>query len=511
MSGASIRLPHDDRLARLAATGDRDAFASIYRRHHQGLYRYCRSILGNDEDAADALQNTMASAMQALSGERRDVALKPWLYRVAHNESVSLLRRRRPQATIEAADATPGPTLEGTAESRERLRQLVADLRELPERQRGALLMRELSGLSYADVAAALGVSAGAAKQSVFEARTALHELSEGRAMACDSVRRSISDRDGRVLRGRRVRSHLRDCLGCRDFRDAIDSRGADLQPLAPPLPVLAAAGLLERLLGGGGGDGPGGGLGTSEIGADAALGQAAAMAGAGTGAAGPGGWIAGALGGSVAAKGVATVAATLAVGAGAAGLAVSPGEEARPAAEASGQAPGDPGNAAGLESGDDGDGRRRSASKERADRVRDGRKGSDRDRESDRIDRGDRGDESDAAEAPRGGTRPGGNAPSRERGHRPGRPPSGEDRRGPPAGAERPDGAGPPSGGGLPEPAEQHAGGQVPDQGAGAPGSQAPAGAPEPGAPSLPDRGAGAAPGAGAPAPPDLVPDVGP
>src|SRR3954468_23877923 len=82
-----LRLLGDDRLARRAAAGDRQAFAVLYRRHHQPLFRYCHAILGNAEDAADALQNTMAAALHALPGEQREIRLKPWLYRIAHNES----------------------------------------------------------------------------------------------------------------------------------------------------------------------------------------------------------------------------------------------------------------------------------------------------------------------------------------------------------------------------------------------------------------------------------------
>ena len=65
------------RLARRAARGDRDAFTAIFRRFQQDLYRYCVAILGNPEDAQDALQNTMVKALGALPGERREIELKP--------------------------------------------------------------------------------------------------------------------------------------------------------------------------------------------------------------------------------------------------------------------------------------------------------------------------------------------------------------------------------------------------------------------------------------------------
>src|SRR5205814_8505234 len=104
---------------------------------------------------------------------------------------------------------------EGEASERARWSTLVADLAELPDRARSALLLRELSGLSHHEIAAALETSVGGAKQAIFEARQALFELSEGRAMKCEEIRHRISAGDRRVLRGRAVRAHLRDCAAC--------------------------------------------------------------------------------------------------------------------------------------------------------------------------------------------------------------------------------------------------------------------------------------------------------
>jgi RNA polymerase sigma factor (sigma-70 family) len=255
-----LRLLGDDRLAALAARGSRDAFALIYERHHQGLYRYCRSILGDAHDASDALQNTMASVLQALPGERREIALKSWLYRIAHNESISLIRRRRPRADVEEAESLPAPDMAEGMDHRERVAQLWSYLHELPQRQRAALLMRELSGLAHDEIAASLEISPGAAKQAVFEARQALRELDQGRAMDCRDVQRRISDGDGRRLWARKIRSHLRSCDDCQAFQVALGVRRNDLAALAPPLAPAAAAAVLHGVLGGGGG-GTGGGL----------------------------------------------------------------------------------------------------------------------------------------------------------------------------------------------------------------------------------------------------------
>ena len=195
-----IRVARDDRLVRAAAQGNERAFAAIYERHHQGLYRYCRSILGNGPDAQDALQNTMLKALRALPGERRELALKPWLYRIAHNEAISMLRRRAGDASIdEVGDVLD--TRGDDAAATDRLRTLVSDLAQLPERQRSALVMRELSGLSYRELGAALDTSPAAAKQAVYEAREGLQALSEGREMECEAARRSISARDRRIDR----------------------------------------------------------------------------------------------------------------------------------------------------------------------------------------------------------------------------------------------------------------------------------------------------------------------
>src|SRR5512142_2508170 len=94
--GAPFGLLGDERLVRLAAAGHERAFAIVYERHHQALYRYCRSILRNDADAQDALQSTFTAAFAALGRGSPDAPIRPWLFRIAHNEAVSALRRRRP-------------------------------------------------------------------------------------------------------------------------------------------------------------------------------------------------------------------------------------------------------------------------------------------------------------------------------------------------------------------------------------------------------------------------------
>jgi RNA polymerase sigma factor (sigma-70 family) len=268
------RLSSDERLARLVSKGSEAAFAALYQRHHQALYRYCRSIVRDEEDAQDALQSAMTRALVALRAEERDLAVRPWLFRIVHNEAVSILRRRRPTTPL-AEELEPADLgLERTVEGRRRLATLVTDLQALPERQRAALLMREMSGLSIQEIAVVLSTSPGATKQLVFEARRALHDFAEGRAMECEQVRQAISDGDRRVLRARKLRGHMRECSGCRAFEVAISTRSADMQALAPPLPGVAAAAMLGRLLSHGAG---GSHLGGVAAGSGAVIGNSAA------------------------------------------------------------------------------------------------------------------------------------------------------------------------------------------------------------------------------------------
>jgi len=272
------------RLAARAAAGDERAFTQIFERHHQELYRYCLAILRRPADAEDALQSTMSKALGSLPGESREIELRPWLFRVAHNESISILRDRA-TATTELDERSAGPERDqpvARAELSERMRELVADLGSLPDRQRGALVMRELSGLGYAEIASALDCGEGAARQTVYEARSALLMREEGRSMECAEVRRALSDGDRRRLRGRKIRAHLAGCGGCADFEAAITARRTDLAALCPPLPAAAAAGVLGGLLSSGGAAG----IGAGAVGAGAGsiaggVGSAAAIKGA--------------------------------------------------------------------------------------------------------------------------------------------------------------------------------------------------------------------------------------
>lgn len=274
----------DDALVRGVVNHADGAFDEIFARYHAPLVRYCRGILLDDDAAQDAAQNALAGALRALRGGRSTPhVLGPWLYRIAQREAVALARRRRTDAAVRQHPAADGedallsvaaPCDEPT---RDRLRELLGDLARLPLRQRSALILRELSGLSYADIAVALETSPAAARQSVLEARGALAEAGTGRATSCEEIRGLMDSGDGRRVRGRRVRAHLADCGACRGYAERIDDRRRDLALLFPLAPVALASGggALAALTGGGataggvaaGGAAAGGWLGLGSLG----------------------------------------------------------------------------------------------------------------------------------------------------------------------------------------------------------------------------------------------------
>jgi RNA polymerase sigma factor (sigma-70 family) len=281
----------DERLARQVARDD-GAFVTIYERYHQTLYRYCRAMLRNDTDAQDALQSTWTRALVALRRGKRDAPLMPWLFRIAHNESVSQVRRRARQRPVaDGGDACDLPEAQGESASaeqqvieRERFTQLLSDLYELPDRHRGALLMRELGGLSHDEIASNLGTSVGAAKQSILEARRGLQEFAAGRALICDEVTRRVSDGDRRTLRGRQIRAHLRICEPCSTFAASIEGRRRTLRAYTPMLAAPAAVGGLAHVVGAGGTTATGTTVGgATASGASASAVTGGGLAGAGT------------------------------------------------------------------------------------------------------------------------------------------------------------------------------------------------------------------------------------
>jgi len=172
--GPTLRAQPDRRLVDLVRDGYDAAFEEIVRRYRRPLDRFAAAIVGGRSE--DVTQDAFSKALLALRGSEAEIELRPWLYRIVRNTALNDLRDRGPIAE-ELAETLPGGlSAAAVVEAREELRDLMERLGALPEPQRAALVMRELEGLSHEEIAAALGVSGGAARQAIFRARSALRE-----------------------------------------------------------------------------------------------------------------------------------------------------------------------------------------------------------------------------------------------------------------------------------------------------------------------------------------------
>jgi RNA polymerase sigma factor (sigma-70 family) len=172
----ALRAQPDRRLVSLVRDGYDTAFEEIVRRYGKALRRYAAAIVGGRSD--DVVQDSFSKALQALRRDRdAEIDLRPWLYRIVRNTALNDLRDSPPIADELVEDLIRGSrSAAEEVESREELVMLLERLRSLPDPQRAAIVMRELEGLGHDEIAAALGLSGGAARQAIYRARQALRD-----------------------------------------------------------------------------------------------------------------------------------------------------------------------------------------------------------------------------------------------------------------------------------------------------------------------------------------------
>ena len=210
LSPRSLRLPPrllraapDERLVAALRRGDEKAFEAIYDRHHRALLGFCRHMLGSHEEAEDALQRVFVAAHRHLSDGTEHVNLKPWLYTIARNRCLSMLRARRETLAL---DDVREPSVDGLAladevELGEDLKELLGDIARLPDDQRAALVLAELGDLSQQEIAAILDVRTDKVKALIFQAREALAGWRQARAVSCGEICEQLSTLKGSALR----------------------------------------------------------------------------------------------------------------------------------------------------------------------------------------------------------------------------------------------------------------------------------------------------------------------
>ncbi len=238
-SRVRLRFLSDERLVQLVREGNGAAFEAIYDRHAASLLSFCVYMLGSHHDAEDAVQATFSSAHKALLRDDRDLALRPWLFVVARNACVSVIRKRRTWVELNgepALDGDPARRLEVKNE----VRQLLDGLLDLPEPQRAALVMAEVQGLSQREISSVMGIRPAQVKAFTYQARSNLIAERHAREADCSEIRDQLAQAHGAGRLKGPLRRHLRTCDGCRAYQRGLRHQSRALGALFPVVPSLA-------------------------------------------------------------------------------------------------------------------------------------------------------------------------------------------------------------------------------------------------------------------------------
>jgi RNA polymerase sigma factor (sigma-70 family) len=315
-----LRLQSDEKLVALTRRGQHAAFETLFSRYQSRLLSFCRHMLSSKEDAEDVLQEVFTAAFNAILADEREINVRPWLYRIARNRSLNHLRR----ASAVGVDSMDIHFAEGGIDTgekvmrRESFRQLIADVQQLPETQRTALLLREIDALSYEQIADAMETTVPSVKSLLVRARISLAEAAEARKLSCEEVRLELGEAaEGLAKLGAPARRHVRDCERCHDFKKHLKANNHALAAIFPVGPLFMLKKLVLTKLG------STASAGSAHVagGAGATAGAAGATAAAGAASAGGAGAAGGILtagAGALATKAVAGLAAAALVTAGA-------------------------------------------------------------------------------------------------------------------------------------------------------------------------------------------------
>jgi RNA polymerase sigma factor (sigma-70 family) len=318
-----LRLKSDEQLIALTRRGQTAAFEALVQRYQSRLLAFCRHMLGSTEDAEDVLQEVFTASFNAMLADERPINARPWLYRIARNRCLNHLRRPTPagQDTMDIFETAGGATTADTVHKREEFRQIVADVQELPETQRTALLLREIDALSYDDIAQTMETTVPSVKSLLVRARVSLAEAAEARLLTCDEVRLELGEvAEGIARSSAPVRRHLKACDRCRLFKTELRRANKALAAVYPLGPLVIVKKFLTAKVGIGAGTASGGS--SAAGGAGFAAGGACAAGGASAGA------------GGLLSAGVTTIASKAAAGFAAAAIVTAGAVEVKHAAQ---------------------------------------------------------------------------------------------------------------------------------------------------------------------------------
>lgn len=186
--GAVGQPDEDRRLVERSARGDREAFGLLVRRHQERAFNLAYQVLRNREDALDTAQEAFVKAFASLPGFKGEASFTTWLHRIVVNLAIDALRRRRRGQGGEyddrrAAPEEPGAEVEAPGDPETELEQkqvralLARGIGQLPPAQRAVLVLREIEGLSYEEIARAVGCSLGTVMSRLFYGRRKLQRI----------------------------------------------------------------------------------------------------------------------------------------------------------------------------------------------------------------------------------------------------------------------------------------------------------------------------------------------
>ena len=174
----------ESRLIQRAGAGDAAAFNTLMGMHERRMYAVALRMCGNPEDAQDCLQEAMLRIYRAINGFKAQSSFSTWVYRITMNTCLDELRRRknRPNTSLDGlydegwALVDPGQTPEKSAILGDMRRQLQAYIHELPEDMRAAVILRDVEGYSYDEIARMLDANVGTIKSRISRGRERLRE-----------------------------------------------------------------------------------------------------------------------------------------------------------------------------------------------------------------------------------------------------------------------------------------------------------------------------------------------
>src|ERR687894_1627048 len=278
-----LRLQSDEKLVALVRRGNQHAFEALVARYQSRLLAFCRHMLASREDAEDVLQEVFAASFNAIMADDREINVRPWLYRIARNRSLNHLRKAQ-AVGVDSMDlhlSEHGLTTADKVHRREEFRQLMADVQELPETQRTALLLREIDALSYEQIAEAMETTVPSVKSLLVRARVSLAEAAEARLLTCAEVRLELGQvAEGIARSSAPVRRHLKTCDRCSTFKVELRKTSRALAALYPIGPLLFMKKLWVAKLGAGAGASAAAGSGGGAAAGAGVAGATAAAAG---------------------------------------------------------------------------------------------------------------------------------------------------------------------------------------------------------------------------------------